>query len=219
MSLVPRRAFLKMIFGLVAFAPAIRNLAAQDSDRSDNFSPKYKLDQDHSGILPPPPPPGASLVVEQFAAGNAVEVTPDRIVISTPDRGDVILHLSPNTESWEGRYVGDIPIVIGDDIRAWGPLRTETEHDVEKIWANLVNLRGTISDVVNEPGGLHFHHRDPRQGTHLVKLEPRTLIAVTDGPKIAFRDKGIHLREGQPVQVIGRKLRDGTVLATDVYAD
>lgn len=168
-------------------------------------------------VPPPPPPPGTSLVVESFATGHAVQVGPDVILIETSERGKVALHLSPTTDIWESRWVKSIPIEVGDHIMAWGARRTDRAHDVEKLWVNLVNLQGTVSNVKKEMAGLTFHHHDSRQGAHIVKIDQRTLVALRDSPKVTFASRPVDLAEGQFSQVIGRKVKDDSVLATDVY--
>lgn len=211
-----RRAFLKkMALGLVAFVPAVRALA---SDRGNQqpaglFQPEPTQSLDTSSPPPPPPPPGTSLIVDKYATGEVTEVSRDRILLKTSYGGNVVLRLLPETAVWKGEWNGSLPIEVGDQIKAWGEPRTGGTFDVEKMWVNIVNLRGTISNIERESGGLRLRHHDACQGLFLVKIDQRTLVN-RDGRAVTFGSSPIDLREGRHLQIVGLKLKDGSVLAT-----
>lgn len=201
MKTISRRSILKGLMAFAAFIPAAHVLASNRSGSAAQVDPTTRP------TPPTPPPPGASMLIEEYASGPAVAVDTDKLVIKTYDRGDVTLHLSSRTEVWENLYVKDIPIEVGDRITAWGPRRADGSHDVEKLWVNLVNLRGTMSNIKRGTSDLQFTLRDTRRGMFSIIIQQQA-SRVGNGP-----------RENQPCQVVGRKLKDGSVLAVTVYFD
>lgn len=191
---ITRRDLFKFAAGFVAFIPAGRALV-------DSSPPELYSD-----------------IVEEYEDGEVVHVTPKRLVIQTI-YGKVTLHLSSKTEVWENRFVREIPIQSGDRVIAWGKRRKDGSRDVERIWINLANLQGQITSPRALPEGSEFEQHDLRDGRTKVRIDPRTLIAVADTPKQPLKERHVEFAESQFLQVIGRRLNDGTVLATDVYAD
>ncbi len=213
MSIVSRRTVAKVGLSLVAFVPAARALAAGGGSPSS----AGRMPIRSTANLPPPPPPGTSLVIDKFVSGNVVALSLPQIRIRTEAPGDVLLYLSATTDVWEGRFVRTIPIEIGDRLTVWGTPRNGAKaFDVEKLWINIVNLIGPISRIQPEGQGLRFSQRDRHMGATAVRIDPRTLIAGSAGLREPYSSRPIALREAQVIQVIGRRLKDGSVLATDV---
>ena len=151
---------------------------------------------------PLPPPPVGARRVENYVAGPAMSVSLEEIVVAAFERGEVLLRLSPSTQAWDGLWVKDIPIDPGDWIAAWGERQADGSHDVEKLYVNIVNLQGIISNVEDGGDVIWFRHQDARQGAHEVKVDLRMVRIHRE------------LQEGGRMQVIGRKLKDGSVVAT-----
>lgn len=202
-----RRTFLKKItLGLVVFVPATQALA---SDLG------VQLSSEDSTPPPPLPPQRMSLIVDKYVAGEVVEVNENQIQLKTIHRGNVVLNLSPETAVWKGGWDRDLPIEIDDQIKAWGEPQGKEVFNVEKMWINIVNLLGTISNIRQESSKeLQLHHHDSRRNkSHLVRIDYQTKVNQGDQER-TFGDNPVDLRDGQFLQVVGLKLKDDSVLAT-----
>jgi hypothetical protein len=221
MQTVSRRTVLKTPIkigaGLVAFVPAMKSLTsgarATVSQAAPSISPP-------PGITAPPPPPVTPTprqVIDNYAGGIATAVSGGQITLSA-DPGSrsasLYLRLSTSTQIWEGDWNPGLPIEIGDHIDAWGNPRGQDVLDVEKMWVNIVNLMGTISDIRQVQGGLQLQHQDSRMGAHTVLVDQRTLVNRQANPEITYSAAAVSLDVGQFLQVIGLKLKDGTIKAT-----
>ena len=140
-------------------------------------------------------------------------------MLQTPDRGVVTLYLLPETDIWEGRWVKDIPMRAGDQVVAWGHRRPDGSLEVTKLWVNIVNLMGPIADLQKEGNNLRLRIRDRRRGWRGVLITPQTFIVLSALPRMTFADNPVDFKAGQFLQIIGRELQDGLVLATDVLVD
>lgn len=200
MRIFSRRALLKMGVGLVAFVPAIRALASSPSS-SEKAAP-----------------PIEQRVIEQYVTGPVTAIGQDWLRIKSAWSGDVVLHISQETELWKGDTSRRIPVEIGDWVKAWGPRRADGSHDVEKMWVNIINLQGIASQVEKGEKTAKFHHKDGRLGTHVVTADEQTFV-VPHGEKETTYNRAIDIRDGQFVQVIGLELKDKTVRATRIFLD
>ncbi|WP_448592094.1 hypothetical protein [Thermoflexus hugenholtzii] len=70
-------------------------------------------------------------MLEQVAGGRVVEIRPDPLRVET-EAGPVTLHLRPQTDRWEGLFVADIPLEVGDRVLALGVRRP----DGSSMWKN-----------------------------------------------------------------------------------
>ncbi|MFN8453206.1 MAG: hypothetical protein U0401_00805 [Anaerolineae bacterium] len=155
MQVLSRRSFIKVLSGLVAFVPAAKILAAPEGVQSTD----------------------PSLEIENYAGGKALKVDSDKIVIDMFERGDVTLYISPKTIIWKGDWNGGLPIEVGDYINAWGGPRDKQSLDVEKMWVNIINLRGTASDLKNEANSLRLRLSDSSLGEYSIEINQKTLIS------------------------------------------
>ncbi len=186
-----------------------------------------------ASIVPTIPSPQV-ITFENYAEGIVTEVSSDKIIITTD--GDVELHLLPESEIWKGDYEGTNPVEVGDEVIVWGqPHEDGKIIDVEKMWGNIVNLRGSISDIEQTAEGFQLRLDDAYTGMHLIKFNQQTAVVMTskaerivnskvesrDGIQIAVieLELGVKLQlsEGKSIQVIGLRLNDGSILAGRVW--
>ncbi|HWO72776.1 MAG TPA: DUF5666 domain-containing protein [Dehalococcoidia bacterium] len=137
-----------------------------------------------------------------------------------------ILHLSNSTLIWDGSWVAEPPIQIGDKVHAIGKPRQDGSLDAEKLYVNPVNYIGVVVELRGGPAApitFEMHDRyDSRRGAagpHQVRIDPRTTIVLPDGQRRELGNERVPVQAGQSVQVVGRKLSNGTVLAALFYPD
>lgn len=225
MSRMARRSFiLRVLVGLFAFVPAARELIALTRQTSAGAGPDRTPPPGPTG----PPPPESSTVDPRFASGTAVAVHPNEILVRTSYAGDMSLKLSSETQIWEGLWVKDIPVEVGDRITAWGRRLEDGSLVTEKLWINAVNLRGTVREGVNYAAPIRLRVEDPRQGEMRVIVASQTGVVDFRGAsrvfgeevsKVPLGNRTLALQENHAVQVIGRRTVDGTVLATSLYIE
>lgn len=209
MKRISRRQFIKVLVGLFAFIPTIKVLA----DLNDEEQLDLKLTDEPP--LPHPPPDAVSVAIENYSSGNAIELSAEKILIQTFE-GDVMLHISPKTEVWEGLWVKEIPIEIGSHIIAWGERQGDGSLLVEKMWVDIVNLLGSILDITEDQDSLQIVIDEKRSGSEIKVVVNERFATSEDGQhKVQFGSEPIVIYKGQIVQVIGRRFEDGTVLATN----
>lgn len=152
---------------------------------------------------PPGATPEVSKVERSSVSGRAVSVAVDQVVVSAPDHGCVALQLS-SYEVWDNLWVKNIPIEVGDDIFAsdtpFGP----------RLYVNIVNLMGIISNVKREGDLLTF---DLEYGARYGAKGGKDRINVDGHARVS----GSGPREGQGGQVVGRRLKDGSVVGVTVF--
>lgn len=156
--------------------------------------------------------------VENFLSGQVVKVSPDQILLKQQARGIIVLHLLPTTNVWEGLWVKSIPIAVGDQIDARVERRDDGVFDVQKMWVNIISLEGNILSVEKKADGLQFSLLNQFVGTVIVKIEPRTEVTL-QGKKATFSNSLIESRAGKLVRIVGRRLRNGSVIATKLLLE
>lgn len=109
--------------------------------------------------------------------------------------------------------MADIPVEVGDRVLALGVRRPDGSLDVEKLWVNPVNLMGPIEAVSREGAGWRLRVKDRYLGSVEVRVDPRTEIGTGPGLVAPLAQRPVQWSVGQHIQVVGRRLRDGTVLA------
>lgn len=221
---VNRRSFLaSVLLGLIAFIPAGIALARTNGgSRIFGVQPPTKPAETSAGLGPPPPPPDnlEQLVIDKYVEGTVTAVAPDRITIAAVDGSSTILHFTPSTEVWEGRWVARIPIEPNDQVIVWGTRQIDGSLSLEKIWVNLVNLIGKSSSIREDGSRIELICNDRYKGEVRVAITEDSFIADSQSAtKRSFKDHRIKPTDGQLIQVIGRQSKDGLVLATDVYLD
>lgn len=194
---VSRRTFVKVAAGLIAFVPAAQVLALSPGSARAASVPRSGAER-----------------IENYLGGYASKVAPDNIQLRTYE-GDYTLHLSGTTEIWKGKYDRSAVIEVGDRIEAWGQPRLGGHLDVERMWVNIVNLIGQISDIRQGPGVVYLTHQDRFRGPMSVVVDNSTLVPATAG-EAPFAADRIALPEGRRLQIIGLLLKDGTVRATRI---
>lgn len=226
MQALSRRAVLKTGLkigaGLVAFVPVMRSLATDTraaGSQATQPSPSSAISPP-TGISPPPPPPATVTprhIIQNYAGGNVVTVGENVITLKASpgsSRDTVELHLSASTQIWKGEWNPNAAIEVGDHVDAWGQPEGTNVLDVEKMWVNIVNLMGTISSIKQVQGGLLVQHQDSRTGAHTVIIDQRTIVDSQGSLEITYSNASVALHVGQLLQIIGLRLKDGTIRAT-----
>jgi len=173
----------KVALGLVAFVPAARALTTT-----------------------------VESLAEKLVRGRIVAVLPDSLIVATIDRGEIILQLRPETQIWEGRFVKDIAPAIGEEITGWVRPTLTKMYLAERLWINWATVQGRVTSVCAAGVGLLLECRQPDSRTTLVRVDPQTQI-TTATHNADFEQWHATLSEGERVQLIGRRLADGSLLA------
>lgn len=149
-----------------------------------------------------------------FLEGEIIAIDPAQGTLVINERGEVpvTLWVLDNTRIWKGEVTDLAALEPGDFLY----LRARPEPDgrfiATKIWANIVNLIGTVNVVENNGFELRIDghaHTGPERRI-VVRFHPN--MVVNDNPWAAPK-----LRPGQPVQVLGVIERDGTLKATRMW--
>ena len=83
---------------------------------------------------------------------------------------------------------------------------------------NIVNLRGAVVSVKEVSGGLDVQLDEVREGkSYLVHITSETLVVSKEGQEVPFAEAQLDLKVGDGVQIIGLKLKDGSVVATRMF--
>ena len=159
--------------------------------------------------------PDAQIPVENVLSGQVVKVSPKEILLRQQERNDIVLHLLPTTDIWEGLWVKSIPIAVGDHIKAKVARRSNGVFEAQKIWVNVVNLVGDISKVEKKADGLLLNLQNRYLGSVVVAIDPRTEVTLK-GKQVTFSTSSVELHAGEQVRIIGRRLRNGVVIATNL---
>ena len=149
--------------------------------------------------------------------GTVLEVKTDEIRILTPENQEIRLYIDNQSTIWDGiDWVAKGPIEIGDDAIATGTWKENNSGFIVKnLYTNIVNLRGDVEEV--DKGELEFTIDDPRQGNSRVLVKDLTKIYhVQSNRQGTYQDTQILPNTGEYVEVIGRKLNDGTILAVNI---
>ncbi len=166
----------------------------------------------------PSPPLKEETPVEDFLSGQVVKVTPGHILLKQQAGSIIVLHLLPTTNVWGGLWVKSIPIAVGDRIDARVKRRNNGVFDVQKMWVNIVSLEGDILSVQKKADGFQLSLLNRFVGTVIVKIEPRTEV-TRQGKEVTFSNSLIELRTGKLVRIVGRRLRNGSVIATELLVE
>lgn len=201
--------FFKTALRLVAFV-LVAGAMSEVCYPKANASPSQEKPVSAS---PVPSPPLEKTPVEKLLSGQVVKVSPNEILLKQQDRGNIVLHLLPTTTIWEGLWVKSIPVAVGDHINARVERRSEGVFDAQNIWINVVNLVGNISNVEKRADGLLLNMQNRFLGSVIVMIDPRTEVTIQKGKQATFGTNPVQLHKGEQVRIIGRRLRNGAVLA------
>jgi len=88
---------------------------------------------------------------------------------------------------------------------------------MEQMEINIVNLRGAVVSVEKVLEGLDLQLEEAYEGkSYLVHITSETLVSKEE-QEVPFARAQFDLKAGDGVQIIGLKLKDGSVVATRVF--
>lgn len=217
MAKFSRRDFFKVSSAFLAFIPTIRNLMIIDvvTENSELYPAELQNP-------PPPPPANVNLIAEKYESGIAQTIAPDHIVIKNY-KGQVKLHISDETVVWDDiKWVGDLGCEIGDEVVAWGLRLSDNSLQCEKLYFNIVNFIGEVSEVniINDGQSeiiTQFVQHDRFRGRQLISIVPFTLLDDGMTSRKLFKERPVLPKNQETVQVIGRTMKNGTTLAIILY--
>jgi len=102
MKSISRRPFLKMLLVLVGFVPAARALALEPDSQGQPATGDSMPMPQPSSPPPSPPPTGPSRILEPYATGHAMSVSPSDIVIDALRTGTSCIALVPSDRGLGG---------------------------------------------------------------------------------------------------------------------
>lgn len=146
-----------------------------------------------------------------YESGKVVKVDTNQLLMKTIDHHDVVLHLSPKTFVWKPLEAGNSPVAVDDTIRAVGAREADGSVNVTQLFVNMVMLIGPITDIKQEAGGFQLHLQDRSLGSVLVQTGQQTVVRQTLG------GGALELHEGQLIRITGYRLKDGSVLAKQLF--
>lgn len=199
----------KIALRFVVFAAITGAIANGSSSQSAPVSPSSRSS---------PPATQQQTPVENFISGEVVKLSPNQIVLKRQDRAIVVLHLSPKTDVWSGLWVKSIPVQVGDRIYADVKRRPDGSFDIRRMWVNIINLVGNISSVEKNPPGLQIGIENRLLGSVVVQIDPRTQVN-RQGKETPYSATPVELYKGETVRIIGRRLRDGSAIATKLFLE
>jgi hypothetical protein len=166
-----------------------------------------------------PPPSSPRIPIEKIIYGPVVEVREGYITVNDSTRGLVTLHILPETRIWKGEWNSDLPIEVGDSLIGHGePNEDGTVYEMAQMEINVASLRGAVLDVKKTSEGLDVQLREVYTGeSFLIHITSETLAVSEEGNEVPFVEAQLDLRPGDGVQIVGLKLKDGTVVATLVF--
>ncbi len=144
--------------------------------------------------------------------GRLVSLDDKHIHISA-ENGLVTLNVSTSTVIWDGiTWIADIPSRAGDEITAWGTWNPDHTFAVQKLYVNIENLQGRASNVIKGNQGGSFDVADQyRKNEHI------TVASLTDisqgNMQFSYQQHPLLPLNGGYVEVIGRRMQNGSVLA------
>lgn len=152
----------------------------------------------------------------QYVGGTVTGVRPGQIQLHSYD-GNYTLQLSAISQIWKGAWDRNATIEAGDRIDASGTRRPGGYFDVERMWVNIVNLIGPVSNAREGTDSVQFTQRDRFRGPISVVIDRQTAV-VSNAQKQMFAPGQLHLAQGKVLQTIGVRFKDGSVHATRVFS-
>ena len=163
--------------------------------------------------------PQPRIPIEKIIGGTIIEIDGDSIIADSSKYGLVALYLSNETRIWKGEWDSKLPIEVGDFFYGYGePGKDGTIWKMEQLEVNIVNLRGAIVSTEETPEGVILQLEGARENElYTVYVTSKTLLVSDEGQDIPFARARVDLESGNGVQIIGLKLKDGTVVATRIF--
>ncbi len=160
------------------------------------------------------PPPSRPLVpLQNIVIGDVVDVGEANIVIAT-ERGQVTAQLGPDTRYWKGEWDSQLPIEIGDSVVGYGePDEEGTTFEMEQLEVNVANVRGPVTRVTRTATGVDIVVAESYTGIPtLIHIGPDTVVGET-----TYEKSSLEIKVEDGFQIIGLRLKDGSILATRIY--
>jgi hypothetical protein len=158
-------------------------------------------------------PPSENKITVQ---GEFLQDTPTGMIIRLAGEGEEIeLILDQSSVNWDGiDWVAKMPVVEDDHIIAHGNWKSTGIFEVERLYVNILNLRGIARNVDKEKGT--FLIQDKQQGNFEIKMDPETKVFLQDSLSSELYKNAQNLPEANAyVEVIGRKIGE-KVIAVNV---
>ena len=220
-----RRSFvLKVSAALLAFIPAATGLARGAEGDSNPVGPSPTPNPQPPSPGQEPPPGPRTQAPARSVNGIAIEVSQGELLIESRKYGPTRVLLSPTTPIWKGGWGSGRPIEVGDKVSVRGTDEIaersgEVVVEAEKIWVNIVNLFGPISEISSTADGIQFTLEDRHGRVVSIEIDAATQDATGPGGEVPYLGSGASLADSQVIQVIGLDRGDGTILATRVFLD
>lgn len=80
-----------------------------------------------------------------------------------------------------------------------------------------MNLLGDVADVKADAHSASFIHNDRFRGPSSILVQPLTDIDDGKAERKSYKDRPLLPQNGKYVQIIGRLMKDNTILAVIVY--
>lgn len=138
--------------------------------------------------------------------GEYLQDTPSGMIIRLAGDGEEIeLILDQSSVIWDGiDWVAKMPVVEEDHIIAVGNWTSTGQFEVDKLYVNILNLQGIVTEVDKEKGT--FLIQNKQQGIFEIKMEPETKVFLQDSlSSELYKDAQILPEADDYVEVIGRK--------------
>ncbi len=144
-----------------------------------------------------------SPVVTRWVGGHVVRVEPEMVVVATQTAVSLTLTLTPASRIWHGLWLQAIPIEPGDHIAAWVTPQPDGAQQVDELWVNWMALQGQLLAV------------DLAADETMIELQDENKVwRVRAVAQTAVSPSTLH--PGQHAKIVGRVLKDGTLLATTI---
>jgi hypothetical protein len=221
--MLSRRFFLKVGAGLISFLPAARALANPEQPNRI-FLPVVTSPSSSDMLDVPSPPPldwNPDAIIENYVDGTIVDIQENHILVDASGRGLMTLRTSSATLFWKGGWNSRFPIKVGDHIDAWGqPQADGRTINLEKMWANLVDVKGTVNNFVRGASLASVDFNDRSGDTWHTVLDSNTEILLpSDNPEPKADVHSVQIEGEYLGQLIGIRQDDGTILATRLFLD
>lgn len=226
--MLSRRFFLKIGAGLVAFVPAAKALA-NPKQKYQVSLPLISFSGASETLNVPQPPPAnwnSDFIIENYIDGTIVDISQNQIFVDERERGLMTLDISPDTLFWKGAYSrandsNRFQLKVGDHIEGWGqPQANDHTVNIEKIWSNIVDVKGSMKNLVPSISTASLDFKERQGETYHVLIDELTEIIMPSGMSSSMANlASTNMEEEYYGQVIGLKQDDGSILATRVFID
>ncbi len=127
------------------------------------------------------------------------------------------LTTSAATLVWDGiPWVADVPTRVDDFVFAQGIWKRDHSFDARKLYVNIVNLRGKTSAVTPQGQSATFLLADQYQQADTIAILPLSEIYESTGAKFTYEQKHALPSNGSYVELIGRQMANGSIMAVRI---